>query len=531
MAFGLPGPLLALTLPPLRQVISQDAGARRGVVQRGVVRVVVALFAAMTVLVGCGDWLQFGGDQTHANVAMGSSITPQNVGQLHQVWQVPTPTGEWVNSQALEANGVATPSGTRSLLVMSGNQGGLFALDAGTGQTVWQVPRPSPNTCFVPDSSGEQCILQGSPAIDTDSQLVYHYVPETGQVHRYALGTGQEVPGGGWPETVTLKPNLEKVSSSLTIAKFGPAKYLYVTTAGFDGDFGDYQGHVTTINLADGSQHVFNALCSNQPVYLLVAPNQPSCPESDAGIWSRSGVIPDTDTGKVYAATGNGTFDPTNHDWGDTVFALNPDGTGNANGDPIDSWTPSNYAQLQAADQDLGSAEPTLLPHMPGSRFQHLGLQAGKSGSLYFLNLDDLSGQGGPGHVGGEVPWSPAPVPQGGGVYGQPIVWTDPQGRVWVLITNVAGMSGSLVLTDPVGNPYLSTQWVTTGGSEVIAPVTKGGVFFTVVNHAIIADDATTGQPLWFSGLPGNIHMQMPLVTANSVYITDLNSTVTAFSL
>jgi len=35
-------------------------------------------------------------------------------------------------------------------------------------------------------------------------------------------------------------------------------------------------------------------------------------------------------------------------------MALNPDGSGNANGTPIDSYTPTNYQDLQNADLDLG---------------------------------------------------------------------------------------------------------------------------------------------------------------------------------
>lgn len=485
-------------------------------------------------------------DQTHANVGTDSQITPQNVSQLHQIWQVQIPQGELEPSQPLYATGVSTPSGKRDLVIANGYRGGLYAYDAGTGQLVWQVPL-LPNQCLQPN--GQLCFAAGSPAIDRDTNRVYNFSPYTGTVRQFDLGTGQEITGNGWPETVSLKPTVEKQSSSLTLAEFGNTKYLYVAVAGFANDVGDYQGHLTTINLNDGSQHVFNALCSNQLVHFVTG-GSPDCPQTTAGIWARSGVIPDTATGKVYATTGNGTIDPANHHWGDSVISLNPNGTGNANGDPIDSWTPANNADLEARDIDLGSAEPTLLPSIPGSRFPHLGLQAGKQGELYFLNLDNLSGQGGPGHIGGEVPWSPEPVPQGtsggtelgwGQVLGQPVAWTDSQGRVWVFITTLydlsysqgGGVSGSLVLTDPVGNPYLSPQWVLrgTGASREIGPVTSSGVFFDVVDNAITAFDATTGHGLWLAPLPGPNHLQTPLVTGNRVYIADENGHLTAFSL
>jgi hypothetical protein len=134
-----------------------------------------------------------------------------------------------------------------------------------------------------------------------------------------------------------------------------------VANGGYPGDQGDYQGHITAINLADGSQSVFNTDCSNRAVHFVITPGIPGCSAVQSAIWARAGVVYDSDTDKIYMATGNGNFDPANHDWGDTVFALNPDGTG-ANGDPLDSYTPSNYQQLQNTDTDLGSTAPAILP-------------------------------------------------------------------------------------------------------------------------------------------------------------------------
>ena len=81
------------------------------------------------------------------------------------------------------------------------------------------------------------------------------------------FGDGAELRGGGWPEPVTLKVNDDKQSADLSIATAANgSSYLYVTTAGFAETGADDQGHLTAINLGDGSQHVFNALCSNQAV-------------------------------------------------------------------------------------------------------------------------------------------------------------------------------------------------------------------------------------------------------------------------
>ena len=60
----------------------------------------------------------------------------------------------------------------------------------------------------------------------------------------------------------TLKPYDEKGSSALTIATAADGhSYLYATQAGYPGDNGDYQGHVSTIDLASGTVRYFNIVC------------------------------------------------------------------------------------------------------------------------------------------------------------------------------------------------------------------------------------------------------------------------------
>ncbi len=78
---------------------------------------------------------------------------------------------------------------------------------------------------------------------------VYSYGLD-GYVHKYQVGDGIEILTGGWPQLTTLKGYDEKGSSALSIATSGGVKYLYVVHGGYPGDKGDYQGHVTAINLA-----------------------------------------------------------------------------------------------------------------------------------------------------------------------------------------------------------------------------------------------------------------------------------------
>ncbi len=370
----------------------------------------------------------------------------------------------------------------------------------------------------------------GSTCTATDSH---------GYAHKYNVGDGAEVRTGGWPELTTLKGVDEKGSSALTVvtAKSG-ANYLYVTHGGYPGDNGDYQGHVTAINLGDGTQHVFNANCSDLTIHFVEkgatsGGGQNDCAQRQTAIWAREGVAYDGATDKIYMATGNGPFDASsatapNHDWGDTVFALHPDGTGTGvNGDPLDSYTPNNYQDLQNADADIGSTAPAILPVPASSTVQHLAVQAGKDANLRLLNLDNLSGRGAPRHLGGEV----GPiigVPQGGEVLTAPAVWVDSQGATWVFVANDNGLS-ALKLSVSNGAPSLQTVWKHTG--QRTSPIVANGVLYDAGSGGVEALDPTTGQQLWHDGGIGGIHWKSPIVANGVLYITDNNAALSAYAL
>ena len=98
--------------------------------------------------------------------------------------------------------------------------------------------------------------------------------------------------GSGWPQPTTLKGFDEKGSSALAIATSNGTTYLYVVHGGYPGDNGDYQGHVTAINLGTGAQKVFNAACSDQAVHFkhladMVPPTCSTPPAICGARWRR----------------------------------------------------------------------------------------------------------------------------------------------------------------------------------------------------------------------------------------------------
>jgi hypothetical protein len=460
------------------------------------------------------DWLQFYGGAQHAgNNVLETQITAQNVKTLGQLFQVALP-GK-VDSAPVVLTNVATSSGTRDLVFVTASDGHTAALDAHTGVLVWSHLNTGSN------------FTTSAPAIDPSRAYVYSYGLD-GAVHKYAVGTGTETTTGGWPEATTLKPSLEKGSTSLAITTVGSTSYLHIGYSGY-GDSGDYQGHLSTINLSTGAQNVFNAVCSNQNQH-FVTNGSPDCPYVQSAIWGRSGAVYDAATNKIYAGTGNGTFDPKTFQWGDTVLALNPDGSGNAAGQPLDSYTPSVFQNLQMADLDLGSASPAILPGS-GTKYPDIALQSGKDGVLRIINLDNLSGQGAPGNVAGEI--FSVSLPSGNTVANGMPVWINPADQsTWVFVSSYsAELFGYKLAVDANGNPSISMQWeqatTGTGGSLLVAD----NLLYSAINNSIRALDPTTGNVLWSASNIGTIHWQSPVVANGILYIADNSSQLTAYSL
>jgi hypothetical protein len=109
-----------------------------------------------------------------------------------------------------------------------------------------------------------------------------------------------------------------------------------------------------------------------------------------AGIWQSGGAPAADSTGNVYFATGNGNFDVNNGDvdYGDTIIKLGaPAGVVTV----LDYFTPYDQSSMNEMDNDLGAGGVTLLPNQPpGSPHQHLLIQAGKEGTIYLIDRDNM---------------------------------------------------------------------------------------------------------------------------------------------
>jgi outer membrane protein assembly factor BamB len=351
-----------------------------------------------------------------------------------------------------------------------------------------------------------------------------------GYVHKHQVGDGTEVTIGGWPQLATTKGFDEKGSSALAIASSQGSTFLYAVHGGYPGDNGDHQGHVTAIDLATGTQRVFNAMCSDRALHFAHLPATPACGATRSAIWARPGVVYAAGTDRIYLATGNGSFnaDVGGNNWSETVFALRPDGSGAA-GKPLDSYTPANFQALDDADADLGSAAPAILPVPAGSSVQHLALQTGKDGKLRLLDLSNLNGHGDPGHTGGEI-GAVSDVPQGGGVLPQPAVWVNPaDGSTWAFVANGNGIAALKLVIGSGGAPSLIEQWHNTQGGS--SPLVANDVLYHAGTNALSALDPATGNVLWTTVQIAGVHWESPMVANGVLYMTDESARLTAFAL
>ncbi len=208
------------------------------------------------------------------------------------------------------------------------------------------------------------------------------------RLHALSLATGNEkfsapvdiaasVPGtGDGGTTVTFDPQNQHERSALALVKVNGNNIVYVSSASHE-DRTIYHGWVLGYDAANVTQQV--------AVY------NSSANSGLSGVWM-SGSAPAADgSGSLFLATGNGQFDgdsssQPNDDFGDSFLKLDA-----TTGLTLTDWfTPDDQLNLANTDADLGSGGVILLPDQPSGPINHLLVGAGKEGTVYLVNRDDM---------------------------------------------------------------------------------------------------------------------------------------------
>ena len=436
-----------------------------------------------------GDWTRFDFDAQRSGVGPASTgLSARNIGGL-RLRTVNLPGT--VDSSAIELHGIRVRGGTHDLVIVTTTYGRTLAIDPGGGRILWEfTPRD------IGAYQGSAQITTATPVADPSRSFVYAASPD-GVIHKLAVSTGGEIHAGGWPVSITFDATHEKIASALNIS----GRSVVVTTGGYVGDAPPYQGHVVMIDRSSGRiTAVWNSLCSDR--HALIDPPR-SCPASDSAIWAREGAVIEPGSRRILVATGNGPFNGTT-DWGDSVLELSPDGKR-----LLHNWTPTNQAQLNSTDADVGSTAPAVLPDYHG---RHLAVQGGKAGVLDLLDLNRLGGTtSGPGpRLGGQIQELASTE-----VITAPVVWSN-RGQTWVFVGGGAGTS-AYVLTGGAGSPRLRLAW--RSGSSGTSPVIADGLLYVYdPGGALDVYVPTTGRRL--VSLPaGSGHWNSPIVIGGRVIL------------
>jgi len=294
--------------------------------------------------------------------------------------------------------------GKHNVLFIATENDSVYAFDADGSSTapLWHVSLANPGEGVKPLSEEDvSCFfisplvgITPTPVIDLKSGTLYvlartkerkgflHGDEYKQRLHALAVTTGVEKFGG--PVEIRAAVQGDGAGSSVGQINFDPLRenpraalllandMVYLAWAS-SCDVGPYHGWMMAYDAHTLAQKaVFNT--------------SPDAGES--GIWQGdAGPAADRD-GSVFVVTGNGAFDGTTkgRDFGDSILKLRLEGQRLA---LRDYFTPSNQAELNDHDNDLGSSGPVLLPDQP-SAHPHLLVAAGKEGKIYVIDRDHM---------------------------------------------------------------------------------------------------------------------------------------------
>lgn len=508
-------------------------------------------FLPTALLLGCSvaaaSWLTFGGNPERSGVAQDeTAISPATVKSLKLLWKLK------LDNQPKQLNSLTTPvvinpvytdHGAETYVVVGGSSDNLFVIDADSGKLVWQkhftneAPHDKANTgtgsYFCPEA------LNDTPLIASGKEGVSVYVISIdGKLHGLNIVNGND--------RFPARQFVPAYSKNWSLNSFGHT--IYTSTS---------QG----CGAAKSGVWGLDVSAPDQPAFSFQASPY------GGGIWGRGGVSINP-KGTIYAATGDGPFDPAAGKYSDTLLALSPELK------LLNFYTPANASYLTRKDLDMGNITPAVFPY----RGRELVVGSGKEGALFMV---DAQSPGGPTH---RVPLFQGPLNvneaadiAGRGFWGAFATFEDNQGVRWLYapawgptaskapvfpVSYGPTTGGSLMafkIQDKDGHPVITPAWISHDMSVPEPPVIANGVVFSISsgefvrqvnenghlytaeeriakttgNATLYAFDAQTGKELFSSGkiMSSFTHLGGLAVSQGRVYTTTYDGTVYAFGM
>jgi autotransporter-associated beta strand protein len=387
----------------------------------------------------------------------------------------------------------------------------------------------------------------GTPVIDPVSGTLYvnaftreiagNVTNFVHRIHALDVTTGRErsyspvvvagsVPGVGVDSAggvMTFNPMQNNQRPALTLA----GGRLFVAYAGY-ADTDPYHGWLfayNATNLALQTNYIFNS-----------TPNATTSAfgahAAEGGVWQGGGGLCVDTNNNLFFETGNGSFSANTNggDYADTFLKLST-----TNGLVIaDYFTPYNQASLAAADTDLGSCGPLLLPDAAGSAAHpHLLAGLGKSGKMYLLDRDAMASPHYQAGSDSQIVQSFTATPSG--------IWSPPtyfNGSIYVQPSSGPmrqfSIANAAVNTTPVATAPASFG-IFNGGPVVSANGTNNGIVWVLNSAAfgssgpavLYAYNATNISQMLYNSSQlaardnpgGAVKMTTPTVAGGKVYV------------
>jgi hypothetical protein len=360
---------------------------------------VVGAFAQVNVLTFHNDNARTGQNTNETALTL-ANVNSNTFGKLFSY-----PVDGQLYAQPLILSNVAIANkGTHNVLFVATAHGSVYALDADTNAgtnaaPLWQVSfiNPGAGITTVPNSdvnSGNvapEIGIIGTPAIDAASGTLYVEMKTkqvagsaTNYVHKlHALDVGSGAEKLGGPVVITATANgtgdgndgaghvpfngLRQMSRPGLLLLNGIVYIAY----GSHGDQGPYHGWVLGYDAQTLVQKVVHNTTPNGGL---------------GGFWNGGCGLAADANGSIFGLTGNGTFNNTINNFGDSFIRLTNTGTALA---LVDYFTPYNQQDLFNTDADLGSGAVIVLPPSAGAG-TNLVVGCGKRGFIYLVNSTNM---------------------------------------------------------------------------------------------------------------------------------------------
>ena len=501
----------------------------------------VAALLLMTTLPLAAEWPTFGGDAQRTGWARAETLlNKSNVGTLELKWKLKLdnlPKELTSLTAPVVVDQVKTVHGIKEFVVVGGGSDNLYAIDADTGKLAWKktfhtdaVPSREPNT-LCPFA------LNATPAVQGGRPKTIYAIASDGTLHGLSAVNGED--------RVAPMPFVPPFSKNWSLNIVGDTVYTAVSQR--------CNGVPSGVHALDLSspQHEVQSFLVGRP-----------------GIWGRAGVAVSAKTGKVFAETGDGPFDPAAGSYADSFLSLSPKAL-----KLVDYYTPSNREWLTRKDLDMGNITPVVFD-WNGKEYLVGG---GKEGRLYLL---DTSSLGGDSHRAplfrSELLNNEDIAYAAHGFWGSFGTWTDAKANRWILapawgpkhpgaapfpVSNGDAPHGSIMsfrVEAKNGLPVLSPAWISRDMDVPEPPIIANGVVYALssgedvgqadangnslgtkqrVNGSraavLYALDAETGKELYSSGsvITSFTHFGGLALSNGRIFAATYDGTVYAFGL